>query len=76
MSWDLIISEVKNLTNPPSDMEITVKQNYPKQIGNIRVSEDVYERLTDLSKENDVSLQAVIRAVLEEAVYSGLVVKK
>jgi len=57
-------------------MEITIKQNYPKQIGNVRVDEDTYDELRKLADRNDVSIQAVVRAVLEEAIISGLVVKE
>jgi predicted HicB family RNase H-like nuclease len=55
-------------------MQISIKQNYPKQIGNVRVSEEIYKDLKKIATDNDVSIQAVVRAVLEEAVESGLVV--
>lgn len=56
-------------------MEIKIKQDYPSQIGNVRVSEEIYNFYKKLAKENDVSIQTIVRAVLEEAYYSGLVVK-
>jgi predicted HicB family RNase H-like nuclease len=56
-------------------MIINVKQDYPKQIGNVRVSEEIYDEIKKIAERNDVSIQAIVRAVLEEAVYSGLVVK-
>ncbi len=56
-------------------MVIDIKQDYPKQIGNVRVSEEIFSELKKIADRNDVSMQAVVRAVLEEAVYSGLVVK-
>ena len=57
-------------------MEIVVKQDYIKQVGNVRLSEEIYAHLEKLAKEADVSIQTIIRAILEEAVFSGLVIKK
>lgn len=56
-------------------MEIKLKKDYSEQIGNVRVDEDTYARLKEMADDNDVSIQAIIRAVLEEAVCSGLVIK-
>ena len=57
------------------EMEIKLKKDFSKQIGNVRVDEDTYASLKELSDANEVSIQTIVRAVLEEAVLSGLVVK-
>ena len=56
-------------------MEIKLKRDYSEQIGNVRVDEDTYARLKEIADENDVSIQAIVRAVLEETIASGLVIK-
>ena len=56
-------------------MEIKLKKDYSEQIGNVRVNEDTYERLKEIADENDVSIQAIVRGILEEAIASGLVIK-
>ena len=56
-------------------MEIKLKKDYTEQIGNVRVDEDTYARLKEIADENDVSIQAIVRGVLEETIASGLVIK-
>jgi predicted HicB family RNase H-like nuclease len=56
-------------------MEIKLKKDYSEQIGNVRVDEDTYASLKEIADSNDVSIQALVRGILEEAIASGLVIK-
>jgi hypothetical protein len=57
-------------------MEIILQGRSDKQVGGLRLPTDIYDFLSDLAKKNNVSIQGVIRKVIEEAYYAGIVVKK
>lgn len=46
-------------------MKITIHTPSDKQIGNVRVSEHVFDKIETLAKRKKVSNQAIVRAVLE-----------
>lgn len=49
-------------------MKIHIKQPTEKLIGALRVSGKVYDRLKEIAKAKKVSLQEVIRAILDEVI--------
>lgn len=49
-------------------MKITIKRIAEKQIGNLRVSARVFEKVFALSKKRKVSKQTIIRAILEQVI--------
>jgi len=50
------MKEIKLIT--PSD----------KQIGNVRVSLRLYNKISDIAKQHDVSNQEIVRAILENVI--------
>lgn len=49
-------------------MKIRVAKRAEKIIGSLRVSEVVYSKLAKIARDKDVSVQEVVRAVLDEVV--------
>lgn len=38
------------------------------QIGNVRVSESLFNKIKKIAKDNDISMQTVVRAILENSI--------
>lgn len=49
-------------------MKIRIAKSTQKQIGNVRVSNEVYEKLDKISAKEKVSKQEVVRAILDEVI--------
>jgi predicted DNA-binding protein len=49
-------------------MKLSPKQKAEKQIGGVRVSLELYDKLFVLADNNKCSVQEVIRAILEEVI--------
>ena len=49
-------------------MKIRISKSSDKQIGNLRVSAEVYEKLDKLAKKKGVSKQEVVRAILDSVI--------
>ncbi len=47
-------------------MKIRITQSSDKQIGNLRISAEVFEKLDKLAKKKGVSKQEVVRAILDQ----------
>ena len=51
-------------------MKIRIAKSTTKIIGALRVSEHVYEKLKALSEKEKVSMQEIVRAILDEVIDS------
>lgn len=49
-------------------MKIRISKSSDKQIGNLRISEKVFNRLEEISEKEKVSKQEIIRAILDEVI--------
>jgi hypothetical protein len=49
-------------------MKITIKKSTDKLIGALRVSQKVYDKIVSIAKNEKVSNQEVIRAILEQVI--------
>lgn len=45
--------------------QIRLEKNKDLQIGGVRVTKEIYDKIQKLAKENDVSPQTIIRVILE-----------
>lgn len=51
-------------------MKLTIHTPSDKQIGNVRVSDSVFEKVTALAVQKGVSNQTIVRAILEQVINS------
>lgn len=49
-------------------MKIHIKKSSDKQIGNLRISAEVFEKLDKLAKKKGVSKQEIVRAILDQII--------
>ena len=45
--------------------EIKLNRTKDYQVGNVRVSKEIFEKITALAKENKVTNQTIVRAIVE-----------
>jgi len=49
-------------------MKIRLAKSTDKQIGNLRVSSEVFDKLESIAKKKGVSKQEVVRAILDQII--------